>query len=108
MIANIGNIERTFPVECDTVRLIELSFGRGPAIAAESLLSGPRNRRNPVRLLINATHNVISHFHEDHVTVSVKADLIGLIEFGLRRWTAIARITLFAVPSNCRQFARLQ
>src|SRR5262245_30954979 len=58
--------------------------------------------------MVDATDNVIPHFDEDHISISVEANFIRLIQFSLRCRTAIARIALFATAHDRRQLTRLQ
>src|SRR4030095_6754421 len=66
------------------------------------------NGADRARLDIHTTDQVVLHFDEQQVAHFVEADFIWLIELGLRRRAAVARVPLRAAASDRRQLAAFQ
>src|SRR4030095_2161785 len=89
MIPDVANVEVAFGIKTDAVRFTELRFHCGSAVAAETRDTSASNRRDDTAFRIDAAHEMIKAFDEEHVARGVEAHLIWFIQCGARGGAAI-------------------
>ena len=96
VVPNVTNIKMPFGPKLDAVWRFQARFGRQPSIARKARLSTPGNSAYKTRLGIHPPHQMIAHFHKEHVSRVVKPHLIGLIQLRLDGWASVPVIAFFA------------
>ena len=78
------------------MRLAELRFGGGSAIATEAGLAGAGDSGDDAGFLVHPPHEMVLHFDEEQVAGLVEAHFVGLEEQGGGGGSAIAGVAAFA------------
>jgi hypothetical protein len=105
MVKDVANVKIAARVELNAVRLIHRRLRGRAAVARKSGLSRTGDGRNDSLLRVNAAHSVIEPFDEEHVAPFVEANFVRLIERGVERRSAIARIAFPARAGDSRDYA---
>jgi hypothetical protein len=81
------------------MRLIEHCLSGGSSVAGKAFAPSSGDRCDRASFAVNAPYDVVLHFHEVHVSLAIKTNLVWLIKLSIHGRAAIARIA--ESPATC-------
>src|SRR5688572_1146444 len=94
MVADIGDVQRSLPIEREAVWLPKLRVSCRPSIAAVAWAACSGNSGNDLRFGIDSPNGVILHFDYVHAPAVVETDLVRFIKLSV-----YCQVPIAGVPS---------